>query len=213
MSDSIPTSLPDQMMPALSARERVVDLLQLRFADDRLSLEEFERRVALAYRTTTIAELDALVADLAPNVTPDLTPGVTPDGPAAPPTARILTILSNNERSGSMLLPQRLEIVTVMGNVELDIRDATFAPGLTEIDISAALGNVEITLPWGIRVESTGSAFVGNFDCRAGSDTSVTARTGQMIRITGHSVFSSVEISSAPPGPLELEAHAARRLT
>ena len=209
MSDSIPTSLPDQMMPALSARERVVDLLQLRFADDRLSLEEFERRVALAYRTTTIAELDALVADLAPDVTPE----VTPDGPAAPPTARILTILSNNERSGSMLLPQRLEIVTVMGNVELDIRDATFAPGLTEIDISAALGNVEITLPWGIRVESTGSAFVGNFDCRAGSDTSVTARTGQMIRITGHSVFSSVEISSAPPGPLELEAHAARRLT
>ena len=202
MNYSIPTLLADQAVPTLSARERVVGLLQLRFADDRLQLEEFERRVALAYHATTIAELDALVADLAPDL--------NPDGPAAPPTARILTILSNNERSGSMLLPQRLEIVTVMGNVELDMRDATFAPGLTEIDISAALGNVEITLPWGIRVESTGSAFVGNFDCRAGSDTSVTARTGQLIRITGHSVFSSVEISGAAPGSLALEAHASR---
>ena len=205
MSDSSPASLANQMTPAFDARERVVELLQLRFADDRLSMEEFERRVALAYSTATIAELDALVGDLLPAVAPDAAP--------APATARILTILSNNERSGSMLLPQRLEIVTVMGNVELDMRDATFAPGLTEIDISAALGNVEITLPWGIRVESTGSAFLGNFDCRAGSETGITTRPGQMIRITGHSVFSSVEISSAPPGPFEVEANTARRLT
>lgn len=205
MSDSSPASLANQVTPALDARERVVELLQLRFADDRLSMEEFERRVALAYSTATLGELDALVADLLPAVGPDAAP--------APATARILTILSNNERSGSMLLPQRLEIVTVMGNVELDMRDATFAPGLTEIDISAALGNVEITLPWGIRVESTGSAFLGNFDCRAGSETGITTRPGQMIRITGHSVFSSVEISSAPPGPFEVEANTARRLT
>ncbi|MES2359713.1 MAG: DUF1707 domain-containing protein [Gemmatimonadota bacterium] len=55
--------------PTLSERERVVDLLQLRFADDHLSLDEFERRVAAAYQTRTAAELDDLVADLTPATT------------------------------------------------------------------------------------------------------------------------------------------------
>lgn len=124
MADSLPpspTSAPlaaPSASPPYSARERVVDLLQVSFADDSLSLDEFERRVAAAYQVKSVGELDALIADLAQ----------TSSATAVPEYGRIVTVLSNNERSGAMPIPRRLEIVSIMGNVELDISGATFAP-------------------------------------------------------------------------------------
>lgn len=177
----VPASTP---APPISERERVVNLLQLRFADDCLSLDEFERRVAAAYRAAAADELDALVADLAQTNTTT----------AVPEYGRILTILSSHERNSAIVIPRRFEIVSIMGNVELDISRATFARGLTEIDISAVLGNVELKVPLGIRVESAGDAFIGNFDCKVPNVTSSASDAEQVLRITGHAVFSSVEI-------------------
>ncbi|HEY5086924.1 MAG TPA: DUF1707 domain-containing protein [Gemmatimonadaceae bacterium] len=187
---------------ALSARERVVDLLQLRFADDHLSLDEFERRVAVAYQAKTATELEALVPDLAPEVAVA----------HVPERARILTVLSNHERNGPMTVPRHLEIVTVMGNVELDMSDATFAPGDTEIEISAVMGNVEITVPFGVRIESSGDGFFGNFDYKTAEIVSYPSDAARVVRITGHAVFSSVEIGAAPSRTLRQLHDAPRRL-
>ncbi len=165
-----------------------MELLQVRYADDALTLEEFERRVAAAYQAKTPSELDALVTDLVQPTT----------ALTVPLHGRIAAILSNNEQTGAMPVPRRLEIVSVMGNVELDISAATFNPGLTEIEISAILGNVELTVPLGVRVESFGSTFIGNFDCRVPHIPGYAGATEQLIRITGRSVFSSVEIRAAP---------------
>lgn len=189
-------------VPALSARERVVDLLQLRFADDSLSKDEFERRVAVAYQVRTLGELDALVADLAPATLVAV----------VPESGRIVTILSNNERNGAMPVPRRLEIVSILGNVELDLTDATFGSGVTEIEISAVFGNVEITVPFGIRVESAGNAFLGNFEYEAANIAGYPSDAERVVRITGHAVFSSVEISTAAPRQLRHSNDPPRRL-
>ncbi len=182
----------------------MVDLLQLRFAEDCLSLDEFERRVAVAYQARTVGDLDMLVADLAPAPTVSAT---------VPTHGRIVTILSNNERNGAMPVPRHFDIVSVLGNVELDMSDATFAPGVTEIEISAVFGNVEITVPFGIRVESAGNALLGNFDYKTTNIGGYAADTERLIRITGHAVFSSVEISTAPSTFLRRPDDEPRRLT
>ena len=51
-------------LPATREREAVIAQLSAGFADDRLSLEEFESRVSAAYRATTTTDLVALAADL-----------------------------------------------------------------------------------------------------------------------------------------------------
>lgn len=189
--------------PTLSARERVVDLLQAGFANDHLSIEEFERRVAVAYQAKTPADLDTLVADLAPAV-------VAPD---VPPRTRITALFSNNERNGFMAIPHYLEVVSILGNVELDLSDATFAPGLTVIAVSAVLGNVEITVPFGVRVECAGDAFFGNFDYKAADIVGYPTDAERVVRITGHSVFASVQIGAQPSRTLRQSHDAPRRLT
>ena len=189
--------------PTLDERERVVDLLQLRFADDHLPLDEFERRVAVAYQAKTADELGTLVADLSPATAVS----------AVPEHGRLSAIFSSNERNGVMSVPRHFEIAAVFGNVELDLSDATFAAGLTEIHVSAVLGNVELTLPLGTRVECSGDGIFGTFDCKAASIAGYPADADRVVRITGRSVFASVEIGAQPSTSTQLAHGAPRRLT
>ena len=59
-----------QDKPALVAlctrREMVIDALSTHFANDALDMDEFEQRVDLAHRATSVAELDELLTDLEP---------------------------------------------------------------------------------------------------------------------------------------------------
>jgi hypothetical protein len=57
----VPTMVPT-VSPA--ARERVIALLTERYAQDHLTLDEFERRAAAAYAARSLDELAALTADL-----------------------------------------------------------------------------------------------------------------------------------------------------
>ncbi|MEO7217281.1 MAG: DUF1707 domain-containing protein [Gemmatimonadaceae bacterium] len=204
-STSVAASAPVAVEVPPNRRQSVVDLLQARFADDSLSLEEYERRVAAAYQVRTVSDLDALVADL----TNQVSRGV-------PDHDRIVTILSNNERSNSTPVARRLEILCVMGNVELDLSSSIFGPGLTEIDISSTLGNVDITVPLGIRVESSGGAIVGTFDCKVPNVVERYHADESVIRISGRSLLSSVQIGAAPsryPAASLQSGDAPRRLT
>ena len=171
-----------------NARERVVELLQVRFANGDLDMDEFERRVTASYQAKTPQELDSLIGDLVQSHS-EL---------AVPEYGRIAAILSNNQQNGVIPVPRQLEILSIFGNVELDISAATFSPGLTEIEISAVFGNVELTVPLGVRVESAGNTFLGNFNCKVPHVLGYPNSEEQVIRITGRSVFASVEIRAAP---------------
>jgi hypothetical protein len=185
--------MTDSSLPARVAdnqsRERVVQLLSEHFAEDRLALDELERRLELAYKAGTVAELDALVADLPHTPTPSR--ALTAEQvAAAPPEERIVAVLSSSVRHGGWLVPARLRIIALFGNAELDLRDAHFAPGVSEIHVSAIFGNVEITVPPGVRVENNGSAILGNFEINAGANS---AQPDVVLRITGRAVFGNVE--------------------
>jgi hypothetical protein len=173
-------------LPLSAAREQVVALLSHHFASGTLSMDEFEHRVASVYATNDGVALEKLVADL---------PAAAGAADAVPPEGRLSAVLSHTARHGSMTLPRHLLVRVFMGNVELDLRDATFAPGVSEIEVSATFGNVEITVPSGVRVECTGNALLGSFESRV-RDTSAsgTASSATIVRVTGRALLSSVDI-------------------
>jgi len=189
MTDPAPRPLPITSSPAplspaptRDAREQAITELTRHFAEDRLSLDEFDRRAELAYAVTTTADLAALTADVA-----------APTLPATEESRPIVAIFSNQERSGGGVVPRRQRVSCTFGNVELDLLKATFAQGISEIDVSCVFGNVEIVVPAHVRVEVTGSAILGSFGARAGAgagDASV------VLRVTGRAVFGTVEVRS-----------------
>jgi hypothetical protein len=122
--------------------------------------------------------------------------------PLAPETSRggVVSFLSSNEREGRWELPRHFRALAVLGNVELDLRDAILGIGVSFIEAVAVMGNIEITVPPDVAVESDGDSLLGSFVVKYKSGATPGAATGlRTLRITGTAYASSVEITIKGP--------------
>ena len=199
-----------QNKPALVAlrarREVVIDALSKHFANDALDMDEFEQRVDLAHRVTSVGELDELLKDLDPaEVQPSqsMVPRAeAPQGAIAAPVKkarRVLSILGGIQRRGTWRVPKKLRVIAVMGGVDLDFREAEFGPGVTEVKVTSVIGGVAIIVPPHLRVECDGRAILGVFE---GMDSGTGERDvdAPLLRITGSAILGAVETSTRLPG-------------
>ena len=174
-------------------REATIQWLSAAFASDHITAEEFERRVTEVYRVTTRDALAVVTADL-PSGPPSPAPG-----PGETMPGEISTLLSSVERGGTVRVPSELKLRSVLGNIELDLRDAQFGDGVTEITVQSILGNVEVVLPEDVEVQCHVATMLGNFAHRASrSDAKSRQRSGSFVRITGQAILGNVEVSDAP---------------
>jgi hypothetical protein len=186
-------------------REQVFQILSDSFANDLLDVDAFDDRLARAHQAMTVAELDALVADVAP-LPPEarhaplvkLEVGSVPDKPRS-----VAAVFSNLERHGAWQVPSALKVVSVFGNAELDFREARFASGVTELRVRAVFGNVEITVPPNLSVECEGTAVFASF---AHAESAPADPDRPILRIVGTAVFGNVEIHTRLPGESERDA-------
>lgn len=180
-----PTLLPP-VSPA--ARERVIAILTERYAQDHLTLDEFERRAAAAYAARTPTELATLTADLGGAAPSAVRPSL--------PAMNVGVVLGSIVRD-MYAVPRQLEVRTVLGNIELDLTHASFAPGVTEIDLHAFMGNIEIQLPAHVGVEDHVSAVLGSFEYRRhprAASWADSSRVTSVVRFTGRVTMSSAEV-------------------
>ena len=181
------------------AREEVGRVLSDHFAEDRISVEEFERRLELTFKATTVdavrAQLVGIPAD-APG--DDMEPYSSPAAAVDLRTDRkasknLLALMSGIVRRGRWNVPKQLNVVAVMGGVELDMHEARMGPGETTISVFAFMGGVEIKIPPNVRVECEGTAFMGGFDDRT-SEPSDPHPNAPVLRITGFAFMGGVEV-------------------
>ncbi len=183
-------------VPLGAARERAIELLSAHFANDRLTIDELDQRLERAYAATSIAQLDALTADL-----PDERSAAVEARFAAPVSAvdrpeesgRIVAIFSETRRGGLWAVPPQLNVTATMSNLTLDLRSALLAPGVTDVRVKAVMASVQIILPPGVRVVESVRAFMGSV-----TDDSYSAITSDpsvpVIRLTGHAVMAEVKV-------------------
>jgi hypothetical protein len=183
-SDPLPRVPAPSVAPA--ERERVVEALTQLFACDQIAETDLEHRLDRAYRATSAAELQSLLADL-PLLTPARTP---PPERARDRSERIASFLSGQQRTLMGVVPRALELRARLGYVELDLTQATFAPGVTAIDVHAFMGYVQIRLPAGIQVESEGRAFAGFFSIKGSPSGDGEQR---VVRLTGRASLGFAE--------------------
>lgn len=104
----------------------------------------------------------------------------------------ILAVLSQADRSGDWELPERIWVRTFFGQVRLDLRNARFFPGTSEIEVTAIMGEVKITLPHGVRVECE------DFKVRRVSK-AVPRPDAPCVRIIGNRYMGEVKIRVVDP--------------
>ena len=90
---------------------------------------------------------------------------------------------------------QPLPLRARLGYVELDLTGARFEAGLTTIDVRTFMGYVQLLLPAGVRVESSGRAILGFFALKGTG-----AGDGPVVRITGRAAlgFAEAIVASGP---------------
>ena len=187
------------------AREATIEQLSESFARDELSLEEFESRLDRAYASAHQDEVRLLVSDLtvaanAPRVeaaAPGASIATAPRtashtlARASEPKAAI-AIFGNVERRGRWALATKSQALAVFGNAVLDLRAAILEHEVTEIDVKAVFGNVEIIVPPTLCVECHGASIFGNFEALERVPTEPDG--SPTLRVTGKAVFGNVEI-------------------
>jgi hypothetical protein len=178
------------------------------FAQDRLTLPEYERRVELAYRAASVDALRDLTRDLAP------TPPVraASDAPVSTrveslpyPASRKRTffaLMSGVIRRGNWLVPAKSRAVAFMGGISLDLREATLTAPVTDIYIFAMMGGVEIIVPPDVRLESDGFAIMGGFEDQLKEPASRDPGA-PLVRVHGLAIMGGVEARVAAPGDEE----------
>jgi len=110
-------------------------------------------------------------------------------------TAGVVSFLSSNERQGYWELPRRFRALAVLGNVELDLREAEIGIGLSVIEVVAVMGNVEITVPPDIAIECDGDSFMGTFALKYQRASPSMANRDRVLKVTGSAYLGSVTVS------------------
>jgi DUF1707 SHOCT-like domain len=182
-----PRHTPRDLRASDADRERVVDLLAQAAADGRLSWEEHAARVQRAYTARTLGQLAELTEDLA--------------RPEAQPfrldTSRAVTaFFSTERREGRWVVPDRLVVTAVGGQVVLDLREALLHGQRTMMYATALGGQVHLLVPAGIAVQMHG---MPGLAALAGGPDQAAERTPERGR--------PAPVSSPPAGSPVIELH------
>ena len=170
-------------------REAVVARLQKALGEGRIDLDEFGQRAGVAYDATSLAELEAVVADL-PS---DARPPVEIVGSRAP---EVVSSIFGDVRLAGGSTPSKVS--TVFGDVRLDLRALRTDADRIDLYLSTVFGDIEVIVAEGVDAELQGRTVFG--DRR--TDLAAVPRLAGTPRIVVHAraTFGDLRLRSLAPG-------------
>jgi uncharacterized protein DUF1707 len=152
---------PRDLRASDADRERVITLLNEAAGDGRLTLSEHSERAERAYAARTLGELAELTTDLAgASAQPIRLDGRKP----------IAGIFGRERRDGRWVVPDRLAVTVIFGEVVLDLREAVLQSQRITVLATVVGGTLQLIVPEGVAVEVTGSPALSR-DSRNGTPT------------------------------------------
>ncbi|WP_246236994.1 DUF1707 SHOCT-like domain-containing protein [Actinomadura chibensis] len=188
--DPVPGQAPEPPPEVIRAsdaeREAAVERLRIASVEGRLTFEELTERTEAAYAAVTRGDLDRITADL---------PGMGAPGANPAPVQvqrKFSAVMGDCKERIVGRIDGPLEAVSVMGDVELDLRGAQVPSGVVDITATAVMGDVKIIVPDGVTVELTGRAFLGDRRVNV-RDPHPGARV-PVVRVTANAVMGDIKI-------------------
>jgi hypothetical protein len=133
-------------------RDNAVAQLREHLAEGRLSLEEFTERMTEAYAATTTSDLEAPLRDLPP---------ATRDTRRRR-TRLVLSLLGSTKRQGRLRLGRRVVCLAGVGNIDLDLRQATLESDVITIVVIGLVATADVYVPEEVEADITGLTLVGH---------------------------------------------------
>lgn len=210
-------------------RDKYLGLLREAYAEGRLDAAEYEERMEQALGAKTYRDLYPVLTDLpidpsrvpGPPIAPSSqmmpahrAPGADHYLPVAAPRATVapagyasensvVSIFGSASRKGAWLVPPELTVLSVFGEVTLDLTGAILSGMSTELRCNAVFGSIKVIVPDALHVDVSGVGVLGEYetkDKRKGQDKRRTpAPNAPQVRLTGMALLGSVDVRIVVP--------------
>jgi hypothetical protein len=169
-------------------RERAVVSLRQHLLEGRLTPDEFAERVEAALRARVGADLARVQDDL---------PAIRAQAPSGRrPTRFTMALLSHVRRRGRLRLRKRTVAAVALGDLDLDLREATIDLPQTAVTTFVAFGNADVYVPEGVNVVVGGLGIGGHRRDWGRDDDRPDAPT---VHVRAFSIFGTVDVWRVPP--------------
>lgn len=178
----------------MELRDQILEDLSHLYAQDKITVEDYERRVSAVMTAPTDTDAKMVNFDL-------LAPGrydspATRQASGSPATTQlgssrdVVAIFSGSSLKGRFTVPEHINIASIFGGVEVDLRDADIpAQGFT-IEAAAIFGGVDIMLPNHVQIDIEGVPIFGDISRPRDSGDP----RGPLIKIKGSAIFGGIDI-------------------
>ncbi|HOX92424.1 MAG TPA: LiaF-related protein [Spirochaetales bacterium] len=193
-----------------SVRQQTIDRMTEAFAQGRLSLEEYEKRVS----SVTALESPDAILELASDLpaVPILPPGPGKARRSAPQSAlsmrslnrsivgvqavSSMCIMGDRSMAGNWLTSDAVNAFTVMGSTRMDFRNTELPPGRVKIDLFTMMSDTRIIVPQDVPVRMNAGVFMG--DARVNRDVNQqTAGAETWIEVNGFILMGDLRVSTS----------------
>ncbi|HEX2072863.1 MAG TPA: DUF1707 domain-containing protein, partial [Geodermatophilus sp.] len=157
--------------------------------EGRIDLDEFGQRAEAAYAAATLAELDALVADLPPEAPRT----VEIVGTRVPET--VSTVFGDIRLEGRSVPRQ---VSTVFGDVRLDLRGLRTDAHRLELVVGTVFGDVDVVVAEGVDAELQGWTVFGDRKAQLAPVPRLAGTPRIVVR--ARTVFGDLRLRSLAPG-------------
>jgi hypothetical protein len=194
-------------------RDEVLNALGDHAAVGRLTLDELEDRSSQVLAAKTRGELAAVTRDLPGETSLAVGTGLPATAAPAPSRAPVhwmVSILGGNHRRGRFRAAREVNAVNILGNDEIDLREAEIEGGELTFNMVSVLGGSNIYVPDTVEVD------IGGVNILGGNQEHGTIRPPRrgapLIRVRTINFLGSVNIYHLPPEARGLPLARARRL-
>ena len=192
---------PEQLRISDDDRHRVAEALREAAGEGRLDLEELDERLEAAYAARVYADLVPILADLPNSSVPALRSTATPAGPTGSTGRRhdkSFSMMGGQTRKGAWEIGPEHHAFTLMGGIDLDLREAVFGADEVVIHAVAVMGGIDIYVNAHTKVSVEGMGVMGDFDQARDK---VEARLGPdspTVRVKGVALMGAVTVKRRP---------------
>ena len=190
---------PSQLRISDADRHQVAELLRQAAGEGRIDIDELDERLEATFAAKTYADLVPITVDLP---TQPITQAHAPTRGTTPATTTYetsLALMGGASRKGAWLVPERHTAFSMMGGVDLDLREATFAAREVTIVANTIMGAVDIVVDAHTVVIVDGVGVMGSFE--QGRDR-VEAQLGPdspVVRVKGFALMGAVTVVRKGP--------------
>ncbi len=155
MSDNMPEKrkygVPDY-------RDKIIRRLETAYADNKLELDEYEKRLELAYRAEYIEDLEKIVHDF-----PGLQQSTSREIDTDIDKDTKITIFGDQHLSAEDFNNKKVQSLSILGDVNIDIRRFRNYEEPIRIKISSFIGDTRIIIPRGMKVRNHLKSLLGDY--------------------------------------------------